>query len=98
MFNKPLKTRIKKVTTADGTVTHYAQFKYLFWWYNFSDRNVAVWSHTKPRSVWGTSSLYDRGSVEMCMGLIDEYIAAFHFETDKRNKEKVVNTEYIKYP
>ena len=42
MINKPLKTRIKKVTTAGGEVTHYAQFKYLFWWYNFSDWEVTV--------------------------------------------------------
>ena len=98
MFNKPLKTRIKKVTTADGTVTHYTQFKYLFWWYNFSDWDVTVWSHTTPRSVWAQSSLLDNGSVEMCMGLIDEYIEAFRVEADKRNKKKVVSTEYIKYP
>lgn len=97
MFNKPLKTRIKKVTTAGGEVTHYAQFKHLFRWYNFSDR-VTVWSHTTPFSVWVTSSLHDHGSVEMCMGLIDEYLEAFQTEVDKRNKSKVVNTECIKYP
>ena len=97
MFNKPLKTRIKKVTTAGGEVTHYAQFKHLFRWYNFSDM-VTVWSHTTPRYVWLNSSLYDSGSVEMCMGLIDEYIEKFHAEADKLNKEKVVNIEYIKYP
>lgn len=97
MFNKPLKTRIKKVTTADGEVIHHAQFKYLFRWYNFSDM-VTVWSHTTPHYVWLNSSLYDSGSVEMCMGLIDEYIEKFHADTDKRNKEKVVNIEYIKYP
>ena len=97
MFNKPLKTRIKKVTTVGGEVIHHAQFKYLFWWYNFSDK-VTVWSPTTPFSVWVTSSLYDRGSVEMCMGLIDEYIEKFHAEAEKRNKEKVVNIEYIKYP
>lgn len=97
MFNKPLKTRIKKVTTADGKVTHCAQFKYLFRWYNFSDM-VTVWSHTTPRYVWLNSSLYESGSVEMCMGLIDEYIEKFHAEANKRNKEKVVNIEYIKYP
>lgn len=98
MFNKPLKTRIKKVTTAGGEVVHYAQFRYLFRWYNFSDREVTVWSHTTPRFVWACSSLLDRGSVEMCMMLIDEYLEAFQIEADKRNKEKVVNIEYIKYP
>ena len=97
MFNKPLKTRIKKVTTADGTVKHCAQFKYLFCWYRFSDA-VTLWSHTTPRSVWMGSSLDDHGSVEMCMGLIEEYIEAFHVEADKRNKKKLINTEYIKYP
>lgn len=97
MFNKPLKTRIKKVTTAGGEVKHYAQYKYLFRWHNFSDR-VTVWSHTTPYYVWVRSSLLDCGPVEMCMGLIDEYLEAFHAEADKRNKEKVVNTEYIKYP
>ena len=97
MFNKPLKTRIKKVTTAGGEVKYYAQFKHLFRWYNFSD-SVTVRSHTTPHYVWLNSSLLDRGSVEMCMGLIDEYIEKFHAEADKRNKEKVVNTEYIKYP
>ena len=98
MFNKPLKTRIKKVTTAGGEVTHYAQFKYFFQWYNFSDRSVTVWSHTTPRSVWVNSFHHDGGSVEMCMELIDEYIDAFHFEANIRNKGKVVNVEYIKYP
>lgn len=98
MFNKPLKTRIKKVTTAGGDVTHYAQFRYLVRWYNFSDWDVTVWAHTTPRSVWVNSPLLDSGSIEMCMGLIDEYLEAFQTEADKRDKKKVVSTEYIKYP
>ena len=98
MFNKPLKTRIKKVTTADGNTKHYAQYRCLYCWYNFSEPAVTVWSHTTPFSVWVTSSLYDHGSVEMCMALIDEYIEALKIEADKRNKKKVVNIEYIKYP
>lgn len=98
MFNKPLKTRIKKVTTADGTVRHYAQYKYLFSWYNFSDWEVTVWTHTTPRSVWGASPFVGEGSVEECKMLIDRYIEVFNNEVEKRNKKKVVNTEYIKYP
>lgn len=98
MFNKPLKTRIKKVTTADGEVKHYAQYRYLFRWYNFSDWEVTVWTHTTPRSVWGASPFVGEGSVEECKMLIDRYIEVFNNEVEKRNKKKVVNTEYIKYP
>lgn len=98
MFKKPLKTRIKKVTTAGGDVTHYAQFKYLFRWYRFSD-TITVWSHTTPRTVWITSRYQDSSiDIKECQGLIDEYIEAFQIEADNRKKKKVVNVEYINYP
>lgn len=95
---KPLKTRIKKTTRADGTVIYTAQYRHLFVWYPFSEHTV-MWQPKSPYRVWVESDYPAKSSnIEDTKSLIDQYIDKFNCVVEHRIKRKVVKEEYIKYP
>lgn len=95
---KPLKTRIKVVTKANGRVTYVAQYRHLFVWRKFSE-HTTMWQIKSPYNVWVTCN-YPSESTEIqdVKNLIDKYILRFHKAVEDQENSRTTKVEYIKYP
>ena len=98
------KTRIQKQTKATGVINYYPQYKGLFFWHDFFDFEQA------DRNVWGiVKDFIDSneeddfkklrgGTLELAKKMIDFYIAQGKYKNACTLENKVVKTEYERYP
>lgn len=95
---KPLKTRIKAVTKANGRVTYVAQYRHLFVWRKFSE-HTTMWQIKSPYNVWINCN-YPAESTEIqdVKNLIDKYISKFYQALEYHENSRVTNVRYIKHP
>lgn len=93
--NCPAKTRIKKITQADGGVRYIPQHRCWGEWYNFSDwGGLSILRSKEPLiTIRYTEVEGDSTDIFWAMSIIDEYIKSF-----EPSSKRVVETEYIKYP
>lgn len=102
---KLYKTRIQKLTQADGQVKYFAQYKKLFlWifpiWYNFHE----WYGEDDPCRIYRMAikkQLYYEGygkSEKTAKKLIDCYVAYVNEYNSEKKNSKIVKTEYEDYP
>lgn len=92
------KTRIKKTTKANGSVKYIAEYKWGFWWYQFSDMMAPV---GEPRSIccdWIRSKNEINHSEQQAKDLIDFYIARVNHVNASLIENEVVKVECERYP
>lgn len=99
---KPRKTRIKVVTSVDGSVKYIPQHKRWVKWYDFSDiRGISGWEHTNAYHVSPIFSITDYPepyTLNHAQRYIDTYTEKYNSEESKRKGDQVVDVKYIKYP
>lgn len=98
------KTRIQKQTKANGIINYQPQYKGLFFWHDFFD------FQTLDRHVWHiVNDFIDSneeddfkklrgGTLELAKKMIDFYIAQVNYKNACTLENKIVKTEYEKYP
>lgn len=92
------KTRIRKVTKANGSVEYFAEYKWGFWWYSFADM---MGPDSYARSVcydWIKTKDTIKRSEQEVKELIDFYIARVKWKNACDIGNKVIKEEYEKYP
>lgn len=97
---KLYKTRIQKLTQADGTIKYFAQYKTFFGWNKFSsfEDDVTVRLVFKAY-VMDTTNCIDYGKSEKAAKkLIDCYVAHVNEYNSEKKNSKIVRTEYEDYP
>ena len=95
---KVRKTRIKKTTKANGAVQFTAEYKWGFWWYEFTDMMAPV---AEPRSIcsdWIRSKDGINRSEQQAKELIDFYIARVRHINASLIEHEVVSVSYEGYP
>lgn len=94
------KTRIKKETKAGGKVEYIAEYKTTFYWQSFYD-----WG--QGTSVFASDCLLAYAkkhpdvrirTEEFAKGVIDTYIARVKYNNACDIENKIVKTEYQRYP
>lgn len=98
---KLYKTRIQKLTQADGQVKYFAQYKYLFEWHSFH-----MWNGSSTAcKVFSQCMMYDEffaenygKSEKAAKKLIDCYVAYVNGYNSEKKNSKIVKTEYEDYP
>jgi len=93
------KTRIKKTTKANGAVRYTAEYKWGFWWYEFTDMMAPV---GEPRSIcydWIKNKESPINSSEQdAKELIDFYIRRVNHINASLIENEIVKVEYKGYP
>jgi hypothetical protein len=92
------KTRIKKETKANNSVKYTAEYKWGFWWYQFSDM---MSPDDEPRSIshdWIRNKENFNHSEQEAKDLIDFYIARVNHVNASLIENEVVKEESERYP
>lgn len=96
------KTRIKKTTKTNGSVQYAAEYKWGFWWYEFSDlmgtsgnaRDICVGFILQQKRKGAHLDHSEKQAKE----LIDFYISMVNYQNACEIENKVVSIEYEGYP
>jgi hypothetical protein len=91
------KTRIKKTTKASGGVEYSAQYKYGWWWEDFSFVTADSVAEYVYR-CWRKNILTQILSEENAKDLIDKYISYVNHKYASSLENEVVKVEYEGYP
>lgn len=91
------KTRIRKETKANGSVTYTAQYKYGWWWSDFNDLYA---SHEMWRVFYDWAPFQDdfTWSEKQAKDLIEYYIRKVKYEQASKIENKIIKIEYKGYP
>jgi len=97
------KTRIKKTTKANGSVQYVAEYKWGFWWYQFSDSMGPSGNARGAYYDWAERHLLNnKGRFDFCnqeaKAVIDFYIASVNYRNASEIENKVVKIEYEDNP
>lgn len=94
------KTRIKKTTKANGSVYYVAEYKWGFWWYQFSDIMSPDTFLVQTCYKWLRRATDKQliNSEEVAKALIDFYIERVKYQNACEMENKVVKVEYDGYP
>lgn len=94
------RTRIKKITKANGSVEYVAQYKYGLWWCCFNE----FYADSEVKEMYGEwakmsrNKKFSKGTDEMAKHIIDFYVRKVKHLQASNHENKVVKTEYEKYP
>lgn len=92
------KTRIKKTTTANGSVQYTAEYKWGFCWYTFTDMMAADTEACSIYYEWAKTQLVTRRSEKEAKDLIDFYISRVKHVNACLIENEIVKTECERYP
>lgn len=91
------RTRIKKITKANGSVEYAAQYKYGLWWcYFYEDGFISCDDARCIFKCWPSFGEYS--SKERAQNLIDFYVKHVNYQNVVDMGNKADSTEYEEYP